>query len=118
MEDTIDVVEITESIEAIEAELVEANKALALTSAMTRLSDNADFDLVFNQHFLKHYRDTACANIGNTNRDGRENYAVGLAGRSMFEHFCNNLIEANKTIVDKIKEAEIEIKSLKTRLWL
>lgn len=109
-------VEVLESINAIEAELVEAKKALNLTSAMTRLSDNVDFDLVFNQHFLKHYRDTACANIGNTNRDGRENYAVGLAGRSMFEHFCNNLIEAGKTIEDRIKESESEIKSLKSRL--
>lgn len=116
VEDSNDIAYALESIEAIESELVEARKAQNLTSAMSRISETSDFDLVFNQHFLKHYRDTACANIGNTNKDGRENYAVGLAGRSMFEHFCNNLIEADKTVSDKIKELELEVKSLKSRL--
>lgn len=115
-EDEMSVEEINEGIEAISAEIVELNKSLNLSTAMSNLSESEDFDLVFNQHFLKHYRDTACANIGNTNRDGRENYAVGLAGRSMFEHFCNHIIEAKKPLEERIKELESEIKKLKSRL--
>lgn len=116
LEDSTDIAVIHEEIEAIESELVEVVKAKNLTSAMSRLSNSDDFDLVFNQHFLKHYRDTACSNIGNTNKDGRDNYAVGLAGRSMFEHFCNHLVEADKDMTEKIVELESEIKNLKSRL--
>lgn len=112
----VNIEEINTDIESISAELIELQKSLELSTAMCNLSESKDFDLVFNQHFLKHYRDTACANIGNTNRDGRDNYAVGLAGRSMFEQFCDNIVSAKKPIEDRIKEFESEIKRLKSML--
>lgn len=114
--EAVNVNEINDDIEAITAENVELGKSLDLTVAMCKLSDMPEFDLVFNQHFLKHYRDTACGNIGNTNRDGRDNYAVGLAGRSMFENFCDSLIVAKPQIEVKIKENESEIRRLKSML--
>ena len=107
--------EIAENIEQIEDDIVQANRALEVTSAMVKLKAMPEFELVFVENFVKAYRDTAVVNIGLVKADAVQGISNGLIGRAHFENFVEGLIHSHEEVVDakkQLEEALIEEKKL------
>lgn len=96
-------------VQELENEIAEMEKGLALSAAMVELSEMPQFDLVFNQQFVKSYRDTAVVNVGMVKQEAKQGIMQGLISRALFEQFVDSLIGAKPELEETIKVMKEEL---------
>lgn len=79
-------------------------KQVELAKAMKRLQENVDFQLVFDEKFIKDWALTQTYNIVTYLPQSRPAVMEQMLARSIFSQFCDGLVEDGLIAVDTLKQ--------------
>lgn len=86
-------------------------KQVELAKAMKRLQSNVDFQMIFDEKFVKDWAITQTYNMSVYNQQSRVGVIENMVARSIFSQFCDQLIEDGKIAFDTLKQIEGEEES-------
>ena len=83
-------------------------KQVELAKAMKRLQTNVDFQLVFDEKFIKDWALTQTYNLSTYAPQSRVGVMEQMLARSIFSQFCDNLVEDGMIAVDTLQTIKEE----------
>lgn len=83
-------------------------KQVELAKAMKRLQSNVDFQMIFDEKFVKDWAITQTYNMSVYNQQSRVGVIENMVARSIFSQFCDQLIEDGNIAIDTLKQIEEE----------
>lgn len=83
-------------------------KQVELAKAMKRLQTNADFQIIFDEKYIKDWAITQTYNMSVYNQQSRVGVIENMVARSIFSQFCDQLIEDGKIAVDTLQQIKEE----------
>jgi len=79
-----------------------------LAEAMTRLKTNPDFVKVFEEKFVKDFTLTQVYNLVAYDQQSRVKVHEQMVARSVFQRYCDELIEDGKIAIENMAELKSE----------
>lgn len=83
-------------------------KQVELAKAMKRLQSNADFQMIFDEKYIKDWAITQTYNMSVYNQQSRVGVIENMVARSIFSQFCDQLIDDGNIAIDTLKQIEEE----------
>jgi hypothetical protein len=87
------------------------DKQVELAKAMKRLQSNADFQMIFDDKFIKDWAITQTYNMSVYNQQSRVGVVENMVARSIFSQFCDQIIEDGMIAVDTLQQIKEEEES-------
>ena len=87
------------------------NKQVELGKAMKRLQENKDFQLIFDEKYIKDWAITQTYNMATYAQQSRIGVLEQMLARSTFSQFCDGLIEDGRIAVDVLQQIKEEEES-------
>lgn len=83
-------------------------KQVELAKAMKRLQSNADFQMIFDEKYIKDWAITQTYNMSVYNQQSRVGVIENMVARSIFSQFCDQLVDDGNIAFDTLKQIEEE----------
>lgn len=83
-------------------------KQVELAKAMKRLQLNADFQMIFDEKYIKDWAITQTYNMSVYNQQSRVGVIENMVARSIFSQFCDQLVDDGNIAIDTLKQIEEE----------
>ena len=87
-------------VEEIESELKKCDYQIKLSDGLLEMTKTDAWKDIFEDLFLKAYRETSAYNVGILTPDGRDNYLHQITARSIFQRFVDGLLEDGEQAKD------------------
>ena len=84
--------EASTDIELINEDISKYEEVKRLGDSMIKLMDTPEFTELFEEMYLKAYRETSAYNVALFNEEGKKAYLYNIVSRSHFERFCASVI--------------------------
>ncbi|NOQ31131.1 MAG: hypothetical protein GQ570_08425 [Helicobacteraceae bacterium] len=96
-------------VQAIQEELAKHTTVARQAQEFKTMMELPIWKEIIEEYFLKAYRETSAYNVGIMTNDAKDSYMYQITARSIFQRFCDGLIDDGKQASEIVNELTEEL---------